>query len=195
MQRSAGSCFASSRAQADGPCEEGVEIFAPGPAAGGPDRAEKRGEATARAFCEIGRAGYFQGDRKRASFAVGMSALRRPRCPAWGEARGLPGYRCVECRETFNPFHRRSGGLGLHQKGSLARSGARLDGGGEPGQGGRALPHPPEHRLPVTPRSTSTSLRAFRASSKPMRSSSSCRSRVGGAVLPDPRVAAAPKPP
>jgi hypothetical protein len=38
----------------------------------------------------IGRARYFRGDCKRASIAVGMSALRRARRPAVGKARGLP---------------------------------------------------------------------------------------------------------
>ncbi len=41
-------------AEADDPCEEGVEISVPGPAAADADWAEKRGDASATAFCGSG---------------------------------------------------------------------------------------------------------------------------------------------
>ena len=54
MRRSAVSCFASSLAEADDPCEEGIEISMPGPAAGDAGRAEERGDAIAPAFSGSG---------------------------------------------------------------------------------------------------------------------------------------------
>ena len=60
-----------------------VEIVSPGPAAGTADRAEERGEAACDGVWQIGPRSS-RGDRKRASFAVWMSALRRARRPAVG---------------------------------------------------------------------------------------------------------------
>src|SRR5271165_135135 len=102
-------------AEADDPCEEGIEIFVPGPAAADADRAEERGEATATAFCESGARDIFREIAKERHSRWGC-----PRCGAraarpWGEARGLPRYRCVECCKTFNPFTG-TPVAGLHKK-------------------------------------------------------------------------------
>src|SRR3974377_267789 len=51
--------------------------------------------------------------RERAMFAdigeerfagVGCPHCRSPEVRPWGGARGLPRYRCAQCRKTFNPF-------------------------------------------------------------------------------------------
>src|SRR5208282_3254597 len=184
-------------AEADDPCEEGIEIFAPGPAAGDADRAEERGEATATAFCESGARDIFREIAKERHSRWGC-----PRCgslPARGAKREVcraiaasnaarlsirsPALRWPACTRRIAGSIRRepwSKGRAWPRRPSVARSTRAPPSGGGIG---------------FSPLSSSTNPRAFRASSKPMRPSFSSRSRVGGAVLPDQRVAAAAKPP
>jgi len=92
-------------AEAEDPCEEGVEICEPGSAAAADaKRAEERGDAVAATLSASGERDIFRDIAKERYSRTGC-----PRCGAldvrhWGEARGLPRYRCVECRKTFNPF-------------------------------------------------------------------------------------------
>src|SRR5271165_6639 len=126
-------------AEADDPCEEGIEIFVPGPAAADADRAEERGEATATAFCESGARDIFREIAKERHSRWGC-----PRCGAraarpWGEARGLPRYRCESFKGRRSglarPARRRGGkaakrGLSAEQIPVIVardRSGATLD--------------------------------------------------------------------
>src|SRR5271157_3837076 len=92
------------RAEADDLCEEGVEICEPRSAAADAKRAEERSDAVAATPSASGERDIFREIAKERYSRTGC-----PRCGAldvrpWGEARGLPRYRCVECRKTFNPF-------------------------------------------------------------------------------------------
>ena len=91
-------------AEADDPWEEGVEIGEPRSAAADAKRAEERSDAVAATLSASGERDIF-----REIATERYSRTGCPRCGAldvrpWGEARGLPRYRCVECRKTFNPF-------------------------------------------------------------------------------------------
>ncbi len=135
-------------AEAVDPGEEGVEAGEPRSSVADAKRAEERCDAIAATLSASSERDIFRNIAKERYSRTGC-----PRCGgldvrSWGEARGLPRYRCVECRKTFQSVHRRPGGR-LAQQGSLARSGASPDRRGEPRQGGRALPDPREHRLPM----------------------------------------------
>ena len=93
-------------AEADDPGEEGVEICQPGSVAGGTDakRPEECGEAVAAAPAASGERDLFRDIAKERQAQAGCPHCGAPEVRPWGEARGLPRYRCVECRKTFNPF-------------------------------------------------------------------------------------------
>ena len=90
-------------AEADDACEEGIEISLPGPAADA-DSARERGDEIATALCGSGARDVFGEIAKERQSRWGCPRCGAPDARPWGKARGLPRYRCSECRKTFNPF-------------------------------------------------------------------------------------------
>src|SRR5271165_4545300 len=147
------------------------------------------------------------GTRERGTFAdVAKERFARGGCPhchspevrSWGGARGLPRYRCAQCHKTFNPFTG-TPVAGLHNKDRwVDQAQALVEGESLAKAAERCQIHPStpsDGGIGFSPPSTSTSPSAFRVSSKPMRPSSSSRSRGGGAAWRGPPVVAAARPP
>ena len=110
----------------------------------------------------------------------GCPHCRSPEVGPCGSARGLPRYRCAQCRKTFNAFtgtpvaglHNKDRWLDQAQALIEGESLASLDGLGM--RSGRAMSDRSQHRLldggiGFSPLSTSTSPSAFPVLSKPMR--------------------------
>jgi transposase-like protein len=92
-------------AEADDPGEEGVEIGEPGSGPGtDPKRSKERGEAVSATPSTSGGRDIFRDIARERLAATGCPRCGAPDVRPWGKARGLPRYRCVECRRTFNPF-------------------------------------------------------------------------------------------
>ena len=98
-------CRELALAEADDPWEEGSETGEPGSAAGTDERRpEERGEAVAARPSASGERDIFADIATERQALTGCPHCGAPDVRPWGAARGLPRYRCSECRKTFNPF-------------------------------------------------------------------------------------------
>ena len=92
-------------AEADDPQEEDVEVCEPDSASGTDETGPAtRGEAVAASASASGERDLFRDIATQRHALTGCPGCGSPDVRPWGAARGLPRYRCVECRKTFNPF-------------------------------------------------------------------------------------------